>query len=768
MAKKRKGKPAKGWSAFGGKKTKEPIFHDWDWELEDETKKHITVIILFALAGISVLGLFGIAGSAGEFIVKILGMILGWANFIFPIILIILGYALLFPDRYDLRSVNYLGLFLFVLSLTGLIHLTIPIEKAVSIIPSGEGGGYIGLFTSYPLQKIMGQWASLIILVALLVISFLTMFNTTLSRLLSPGIKIGSKLNFFNWFKKIDVEEYEDPSADETDDEEYEDDEDEDESADSTDKEEKSQKQTPAPKPLIEPQPTFKFRKKIDIPLNLLNNKINKPTSGDIKNNQLIIAKTLENFGIPVEMGEISIGPTVTQYTLKPAEGIKLSRITSLYNNLSLALAAHPIRIEAPIPGKSLVGIEVPNQSIATVNLKEILESNQFKKRTSNLAFSLGKDVAGNAWIADITKMPHLLVAGATGSGKSVCLNTIIISLLYQNGPEKLKFIMVDPKRVELPIYNGIPHLLTPVITDVTKTVNALKWSILEMDRRLELLSKAGKKNIQSYNASAREELPYIIIVIDELADLMVSAAHEVEGAIVRLAQMARAVGIHLVLATQRPSVDIITGLIKANITSRIAFSVASLIDSRTILDTAGAEKLLGRGDMLYTSAELSCPKRIQGAFVSDAEIKRVINFLKVKSDEPDYNEEILERPRTATTAFDFSPDDRDELFGEAQEVIIQAGKASASLLQRRLKIGYARAARILDLMEEQGIIGPADGAKPREILISQEKNDKIEQSLADKDEEDNRDEEGEEEEWDEDNDEDEEDNENENFIEED
>ncbi|MDD5043757.1 MAG: DNA translocase FtsK 4TM domain-containing protein [Patescibacteria group bacterium] len=692
----------------------EPLIKRWDWELDPEAKRQILVIIFFAAAGLSILSLFDIAGSAGKFITHILGMAFGWADFFFSIILIILGYVLLFPSRYDLRRVNYLGLFLFILSVTGLMHLSVPLEQATDIIPAGKGGGYIGLFSSYPLQKIMGFWATLIVLAALLVISFLTMFNTTLSRILSPGALIGSKL------KSIPDRFRSDEEAEEEIEEER------DEEIDEKTEREKFSKKPLWPnasRPLLEPQPPAKIRKKIDLPIDLLDNKPSKPTSGDIEVGKILIQKTLENFGIPVEMGGVSVGPTITQYTLKPSEGIKLSRITTLHNDLALALAAHPIRIEAPIPGKSLVGIEVPNQKVAIVNLRENLESAEFKKRASNLTIILGKDVAGKTWIADIGRMPHLLVAGATGSGKSVCLNTIIISLLYQNGPEDLKFILVDPKRVELPVYNGIPHLLTPVITDVTKTVNALRWAILEMDRRLELLSKTQKRNIDFYNtAHPSEKLPYILIVIDELADLMVSAGHEVEGAIVRLAQMARAVGIHLILATQRPSVDIITGLIKANIPARIAFSVASLVDSRTILDTSGAEKLLGRGDMLYTSAELTLSKRIQGAFVSDEEIKRVIDFLKRDSDGPDYNSEIIAKPKITTTAFDFSPDgdDGDELLGEAKEVISQAGKASASLLQRRLKVGYARAARILDLLEEQGFIGPADGAKPREILINE------------------------------------------------
>lgn len=366
--------------------------------------------------------------------------------------------------------------------------------------------------------------------------------------------------------------------------------------------------------------------------------------------------------------------------------------------------------------------MRLPNQKVAAVNLKEILKAQEFKQRKTNLTVALGKDVSGKVWVADLGKMPHLLVAGSTGSGKSVCLNAIITSLLYQNSPDDLRLIMVDPKRVEFTVYNGIPHLLTPVITDTVKTVNALKWAIGEMDRRFELLSKHGKRDIGAFNRETGEKMPYLVLVIDELADLMAVAAAEVEAAIIRLAQMARAVGIHLILATQRPSVNIITGLIKANITTRIAFAVASGTDSRTILDTSGAEKLLGRGDMLYICPDLGKPKRLQGALVRDHEIKNITDYLK-KEEKPEYLEEVTQKPAFGVSVpgldLGFGSDSDDELLGEAKEVIVQAGKASASLLQRRLKVGYARAARLLDLMEEQGIIGPADGAKPRDILIA-------------------------------------------------
>ncbi|MFA6447066.1 MAG: DNA translocase FtsK, partial [Patescibacteria group bacterium] len=374
----------------------------------------------------------------------------------------------------------------------------------------------------------------------------------------------------------------------------------------------------------------------------------------------------------------------------------------------------------APIPGKSLVGIEVPNQSVAIVGLRELFETKDWRDRRSQLSFALGRDVSGKPWLSDITKMPHLLVAGATGSGKSVCLNTIIMSLVFSNGPDELKLILVDPKRVEFPIYNGIPHLITPVITDVEKTVNSMKWAIREMNRRFDLLSKMQARDIASYNQRCQEKLPYIVMIIDELADLMVTAKQDVESQIVRLAQMSRAVGIHLVLATQRPSVDVITGLIKANIPARIAFSVASSMDSRTILDQSGADKLIGRGDMLYSTAEMSSPRRIQGVYVADDEINRVVEYIKSKYEPADYDPGVVERANQ-TSLSDVSrgimDEDADVMLPAAKEEIIRAGKASASLLQRRLKVGYARAARILDLLEAEGFIGPSDGAKPREIL---------------------------------------------------
>jgi len=487
---------------------------------------------------------------------------------------------------------------------------------------------------------------------------------------------------------------------------------------------------------------------KIIPPVDLLESRNETPSAGDIEQGKLLIQKTLADFGIEVEMCDVNVGPTVTQYTLKPSQGIKLNKITTLSNDLALALAAHPIRIEAPIPKKSLVGIEIPNKAVAGVGMKEAINSTYFKKkRTSPLTVVLGRDVAGNYQYINLDKMPHLMIAGATGSGKSVCVNTLITSLLYQNGPDDLKLILVDPKRVELTNYNGIPHLLTPVIHTVDKTVNAFRWLVAEMERRFELFSVQGSRDIASYNnkAEADDRVPYIVAIVDELADLMTVNSKEMEAVIVRLAQMSRAVGIHLVLATQRPSVEIITGLIKANIPGRIAFSVASLIDSRTILDYSGAEKLLGKGDMLHINSTLSKPRRIQGAFLSDAEIERIVSYLKSKSPKPQYDESIIERQKSLVPgrkgnggSVNMDEGEDDELLSDAKQIIIETGRGSASLLQRRLRIGYARAARILDILEDQQFIGPANGAKPREVLADVESfaKDEVDFESEDEDEE--------------------------------
>jgi len=695
--------------------------------LNPETKRGIIVIFLLAAAALLFLSFFQIAGTAGIALDGLMAKIFGVDRFLIPILFVVIGFSLLFPERSKMGPWNYLGTFFFILSLNGLINLIWNSSTTVTTERLMTTGGLIGQALGPTLNNITGFWAALLILAALLLVAIILTLNTSLRSI------IGFHRHLTGWFGEAVHRRRTEALAREfnngtevEEDNTFEEKEDEEETEEELETEEVNEEEakkafhtTTLTKPQEEKALTSKIHRKITLPIDLLEYRSMKVNSGDTERNKEIIRRTFEQFHIPVEMGEIAVGPTIAQYTMRPHEGVKLSKIVALNNDLALALAAHPIRIEAPIPGKSLVGVEVPNQSIATVSLRDLLEAKAFKGRSTNLSVAIGKDVTGKVWVSPIEKMPHMLIAGATGSGKSVCINTIIVSLLYTNGPDDLKLIMVDPKRVELTAYEGIPHLLVPPITKVDDTINALKWTVREMERRLDLLSKFGARDINSYNERVEEKMPRIVVLIDELADLMASSGHEIEGTIVRIAQMARAVGIHLILATQRPSVDVITGLIKANFPTRIAFAVASQTDSRTILDCAGAEKLLGRGDMLYSSADLSKPVRLQGAYVSESEVGRIVDYLKREST-PDYNYAVLEKEKMGSI-FDGasnSSDDSDPMVAEAAQILIQAGRASTSLLQRRLKIGYGRAARILDILEENGVIGPPDGSKPREILV--------------------------------------------------
>ncbi len=458
--------------------------------------------------------------------------------------------------------------------------------------------------------------------------------------------------------------------------------------------------------------------------ISLLNQKQDKADPGDVNTNAKLIHDTLANFNIEVQMEGANIGPRVTQYSLRPPSSTKLTKITALESNLALDLAAHSIRIEAPIPGKRAVGIEVPNVKPAIVRVSSILESSDWSSLDGSLGFVIGKDIAGKSVVADLGKMPHLLIAGQTGAGKSVMINTFLTSLLYRNTPSDLKLILVDPKQVELTLYNDIPHLLSPVITEPEKCISALKWAVAEMERRLKTMAEVGKRDIVQYNLLKKEAgMPYIVIVIDELADLMMMAARDVESLIVRLAQKSRAAGIHLVIATQRPSVDVITGLIKANVPARIAFTVNSQVDSRTIIDQGGAEKLLGRGDMLLLTSDMPKPKRVQAALIEEDEIKKVMDFIR-RQRPPQYDDEVVSQPvqisgKGGTVVDGSSGEFDDDLWRDAVHVILENRKASTSLLQRRLRIGYGRAARLIETMEDQGIVGPADGSRPREVLVS-------------------------------------------------
>ena len=443
------------------------------------------------------------------------------------------------------------------------------------------------------------------------------------------------------------------------------------------------------------------------------------------------LQKTLYSFGVSAKVENVSVGPAITRYELKPAEGVRVSKIANLADDIALNLAAETIRIEAPIPGKQAVGIEVPNHEKEAVHLREVLDSKEFKDSNSKLTIALGKDVAGNIQLADISKMPHVLIAGSTGSGKSVCINTIITSIVYHAKPSEVKFVMVDPKVVELSVYNGIPHLLIPVVTDPRKAAGALAWAVQEMDNRYNLFAAKGVRDLKGYNKAIEKEegtgkLPQIVIIIDELADLMMVAKNDVEDAICRLAQKARAAGMHLVIATQRPSVDVITGLIKANIPSRIAFAVSSQVDSRTILDSIGAEKLLGKGDMLYFPSGAPKPSRVQGAFVSDDEVEKIVDFIK-SNGTATYSEDILEtiennNKTDKEIAQETDDDETDPFLMDAIQTVVETGQASTSFIQRRFKVGYARAGRIIDQMEERGVISGYQGSKPREVLMTLEK----------------------------------------------
>ena len=693
-------------------------------DLADETKKGIIAVLVFVFALISVLSAFGVAGVFGDYFYKLGGMIFGiFGYWLLPLASLLAGVAILKSLHEDLYGTPFIGIGIFLLGLLGLFQLIL-----TDRVTSGNGGGYIGFLIAWPLLRAFGVYTAYLILLAFVLIAVLITFNVSLknifakffakkeneAQVLTPAEEssLGSLVKKVLPSPSFRVKDIED---------EIEDEKDEIEKSAGKIKEGKSK------------ELDFILASKMSLrdyklpPVDLLEGDSGEPTSGDIKANANIIKRTLQHFGIEVEMAEVNIGPTVTQYTLRPAQGIKLSKLTGLQNDLSLSLAAHPLRIEAPIPGRSLVGIEIPNKAATKVRLRNLIEQPDFNHDHKMLALAIGRDVAGNPVFAGLEKMPHLLIAGATGTGKTICLNTLILSLLYRHAPNFLKLILIDPKRVEFPIYNGLPHLLAPVIVDAQTTVNALRWAVSEMEHRFEILSGEQTRDIIAYNkkfvdGQIDEPMPYIIIIVDELADLMASHGRDVEAAVVRLAQMARAVGIHLVLATQRPSVEVITGLIKANITSRVAFQVASQIDSRTILDTAGADKLLGNGDMLFLSGDSSKPRRIQGTFVSDKEVKRVSEFL-AKQAKADFSDDITQTKTNQQRLFGGGNDDDidDELYEEAKKWVIESGKASASLLQRRLRIGYARAARLLDILEDKGVVGPGEGAKPREVYLSQE-----------------------------------------------
>ena len=682
------------------------------FSLPERTKRYLFSSLSFLLTVVFLFSFSGHAGAIGQTLKNIFSALIGNVIYIVPVISAVFGIVLLKDDESFKEHKNSLiiSTALLVLSLSGIFAL-LEMKNTPSLVTDfvwdhAGNGGWLGYAIAWPALKGFDYIVSFSLFGIILAVS--------LWIIIQP-------------FRRA-IEEYEE--------------EDEEEVKVEVKKEEKKEDKN---------LKTFEQKKQENKeykypPLDLLSKKGGAPEGGDITYNSSVIKRTLQTFGLPVEMSEINIGPTVTQYTLKPAEGIKLSKITALQNDLALALASPTIRIEAPIPGRSLVGIEIGNKKRAVVGLREVLDTEEFKSSPAPLLMALGKDVKGMPSFADLAEMPHLLVGGTTGSGKTITLNSIILSLLYRNSPEEMKLILVDPKRVEFPVYATLEHLLCPVIYDANQTLVSLKWLVGEMERRFTVLAGGHSRDIGSYNEKmekkGEQKLPYIVLIIDELADLMSVRGKEIESYVVRLAQMSRATGIHLILATQRPSVEVITGLIKANITSRIALKVGSLIDSRTILDSSGAEKLLGRGDMLLMSKEASKPKRVQSPYISELEIKKVVNWItdsngevkeKAGEGEPSFLEtetekeedslagELTKAMETPEAVMDNFFSKEDPMFEEAKRTVIQSRKASTSLLQRRLGVGYARAARLMDLLEERGIVGPQDGAKAREVYVSEE-----------------------------------------------
>ncbi len=701
-------------------------------DLSPHTKQAIGAVFFVVLAVFFALSIFDYAGVAGEYTYKGLKYLFGVGSVLPPVICLLFVFVLLKPREDERVSISkILGIILFFIAILGFISLTF----------SATAGGFVGDIALWPLMKFFGSVVSGVTLFSFMLIGLFLTFNTNIISLfrrdsdtdeleeVDPIISVPAltpeELALAGGEQELGDEDEEEP------------------------KKQSFTERIGLGKKEASEFLVSSFRGQYaPPPLLLLSRDKGKPDVGDVKENSNTIKRTLKKFNIDVEMDEVTIASSVTRYAIKPAEGVKLERITALHSTLEYALAASPLRIEAPIPGKSLVGIEVPNKHRQMIGLASIFSSPKFTDSPKPLLVALGKSIVGEPEFADIARMPHGLIAGTTGSGKSVALHNLIISLLFRNSPDQLRFIMVDPKRVELTLYNGIPHLLTPVITDAKRVILALKHAIKEMERRLDILQEKKIQNIASYHETIynpariafeekgspeeeREELPeplpYIVIIIDELADLMSAFPKELEACIVRLAQKSRAIGIHLVLATQRPSVNVITGLIKANIPTRLALQVISNIDSRTILDQSGAEKLLGKGDMLFLSAESPKPMRIQSAFVTRDEIMKVVDYLKNQSvaqelDSIQFDTEGKESG-SSDAFFSSSVDDEDEddLYEDAKQIVIETGKASTSFLQRKLGIGYSRAAKLIDILEERGVIGPGNGSKPRQVLAGGE-----------------------------------------------
>ncbi len=727
-------------------------------QLKDEIKYEIFGIALVALGVLGIVCLLSPdAGLISGIIDKSLKSIAGEGRYIFPFLLILIGAKLVRNRAQTSFSERIYGVILLFLVVLGLFHLVIPVEDSFSAGFAGDGGGLIGALISYICLKSFGLIGTYVILITLGLISLLLLTNLSTAAIVK-GFTAKMRETFKNAGRSIMnflFEEVEDEKETIPDAPVIIDHEGEQFSivkGQNSIKEKREKERVPVTAPVKksveipsdtggeavteapkEDEETFAVFDRVNMPelssfhlppISILarpHRLKNIRLSKDINENIRILEETLESFGVKAKVIQVSRGPAITRYEIQPPSGVKVSRIVGLADDIALSMAAPDVRIEAPIPGKAAVGIEVPNKEISMVHLRDLLEAQEFIQSGSKLTIALGKDIAGNPEVTDLAKMPHLLIAGATGSGKSVCLNTLIASILFKATPDEVKLLMIDPKMVELATYNGIPHLVNPVVTDPKKAATALRWAVREMERRYELFAQSGVRDITRYNKLFKNKepggvmpLPLIVVIIDELADLMMIAPADVEDAVCRLAQMARAAGIHLVVATQRPSVDVITGLIKANIPSRISFAVSSQIDSRTILDMAGAEKLLGKGDMLFYPVGAPKPVRIQGAYLSDREVEDLVNYLK-KQAEPVYDEKIL----TVEPEEEAMPEMEDDLLAPAVKILIESGHASISMLQRRLHIGYARAARLIDMMEQRGIVGGYEGSKPRSILMT-------------------------------------------------
>jgi S-DNA-T family DNA segregation ATPase FtsK/SpoIIIE len=747
-----------------------------------EFDREIKGILLITLGVLMIISVFSSSSSGiiGKFIRKILIAVMGIGAFIFPVLIIFTGFCFIAKKNRISFSKKFYGIIIMIVNTLLLIQMLLmpkyymnnDVYTGVKLLYQTDTmfhGGIISFLIDVPLFKLFGTIGCYVIFVSFYIISFIMMSKISLYYILhsiksvlkqdnpkednivdeldkgGENIKvnnnenekesfiknINNRIKILDFMKSTDKDEIEKSNVDKE------------HSKEKIENREKIVMKHPieielASDKIVDSSINEELEKQMKVDKNTkiqynfpvvdllkqnIQSKLNREDKKELINNANKLEETLNSFSVEAKVIQVSKGPSVTRFELQPSPGVKVSKIVNLSDDIALGLAASGVRIEAPIPGKSAIGIEVPNRELTSVYLREVIESHEFLGANKNLAFCLGKDIGGNCVVSDLTKMPHVLIAGATGSGKSVCINTLIVSLLYKYSPDNVKLLMIDPKVVELSVYNGIPHLLIPVVTDPKKAAGALNWAVQEMTRRYKLFAGNSVRNIEGYNelfgkGKIESKLPFVVIIIDELADLMMVCPNDVEDYIGRLAQMARAAGMHLVIATQRPSVDVITGVIKANIPSRISFAVSSQIDSRTILDSTGAEKLLGKGDMLFYPVGEAKPIRIQGAFISEEEVENVVNFIKEEQGEPQYENKIIEHIDTTANVDNI---ESDELLEEATRIVIEIGQASTSLLQRRLRIGYNRAARIIDQMEDKGIISSRDGSKPRQVLIKRD-----------------------------------------------